>query len=317
MKQYKFIPIAGWLLYNLFSSSVWAQPVAENTLSLGAVRDITEKAVVRLMVKHAEAWNADDKLVQRKTLVAGRETFYTTSRKAELNVTENGTFDGVILRYGVRAYSVNNELDKVLTQANDGKPVISIDSDSWIHVFPVEIGFDADENFNNRDALLEVAYVPLLLSDGNCFKLGANPIIGISAQMGQQTRDSNSAALAGQQTGTSGTLRRMKLDAKLDIPFTCLIRPSGNPATIDASSILSVLGSDISQLGSFLSDWTLSTSATGWRDFSDDRSYKKYEAVLRIPTGEKSTLDLKRELGAAPTAFDTGAKFSANLTLAF
>lgn len=280
------------------------------TLSVGAVKDAAEAAVVRVFIKQVEGWNVDDKLVMSKKLVVGRETFYTMSRKFEIDATDKGTLGGVVLRYGARAYNVRNELDAEATRVNDGKPVISIDSGAWIHVFPVELGFDSDRSLKNRDVLLEAGYVPLHLNTGNCFKLGANPIVGVSAQWGRRTRDTAAAVPAGQKAEASGSLRRLKADARFELPFSCVLKATRQPSEADSASVLSVLGADLSQ-------WTILTAATGWRDFVEHRTYKRYELVLRIPTGKNTFMDLKRELGAAPTNFDTGAKFSANLTVQF
>ncbi len=150
----------------------------------------------------------------------------------------------------------------------------------------------------------------MLLNKDDCFKLGANPLLGISAQLGHRTRDPNSVPTDGQPESTSGSLRRLKAEGYLDMPFSCLFSASRKTNARDSHSALSVISAD-------LSSWTLMFAGAAWRDFDERRSYRKYELTLRIPTGANAFMDLKREYGAAPTSFDTGAKFSANLTVLF
>ena len=84
------------------------------------------------------------------------------------------------------------------------------------------------------------------------------------------------------------------------------------PAATDASSTdpFRLIFGDVGR-------WQLALFSTSWRDFSESRNYRKHELTLRIPTSDKTFFELKREIGAAPTEFDTGAKFGANLTVQF
>jgi len=303
---FAFVLASGFLLSNAAQS----QDISGASLSVGAIKDSFEATAVRVLIEQADAWNAEDKLFMAKQQKPGPETFYTMSRKFLIDATDKGTLGGVVLRYGFRVYNVTNEVDRTLPPRSDGTPAVTVDSTDWIHLFPVELGFDSDRSFKNQDVLLEVGYVPLHLNAGNCFKLGANPIAGVAVQYGHRTRDPNTLVPAGQVVETSGTLFRAKAEAKLVMPLSCVLNASGQPSTADSASALSVLGTDIS-------NWRLLASATGWRDFVENHTYKIYEVVLEIPTGAKTFLDIKREYGARPTTFDTGAKMSASLTVNF
>jgi hypothetical protein len=107
----------------------------------------------------------------------------------------------------------------------------------------------------------------------------------------------------------SGSLRRLKVEGKLAFPISCVLKlPADGEAT--GSNPAALVFADIGR-------WQIIAAAAGWRDFVEDRSYKKYDLTVRVPTTAKAFIDFKREIGAAPTNFDTGAKFSANLTVEF
>ena len=285
-----------------------AQENANVSLSIGTVRDKAEVAAVRLIAKYGETLSVTDKLIP-KEVVGDRGLFLTLSRQIKIDATDKGQFGGVLLRYGIKRYSVAMKVDPDAPSTDSGKPVVKFDGDKLMHVVPIQLGLDADRNFKNKDLLLEIGYIPALFRSGDsCFKLGANPIMGVSAQLGRRQRGSEPTQ-AGKPAEPSGTLRRAKLEAKLDFPLSCVfgMPAAGNAPTKDPLGL--VLG-DINR-------WQLALSSTGWRDFVESRTYRKHELTLRIPTSDKTFFELKREVGAAPTEFDTGAKFGANLTVQF
>lgn len=292
----------------LLSASVsLAQEDSGASLTIGAIKDQVEGSAVHILAKYGESLGVTDKLIP-KEISGDRGLFYTMSRQITIDETDKGNFGGISLRYGVKRYNVG-----VKTTAVDEngapleKPITKFDGDKWMHIFPMHIGADADRNFNNHDYLVEVGYIPAQYRYGDsCFKLGANPIIGLSAQLGHRQRSPVSTA-SGQPPEQSGSLRRLKLEGKLDFPLSCIFNtPSNTDQT--AAGALDLVFSDIGQ-------WQVMVSSTGWRDFVETRTYQKHELTVRIPTGAKTFLDLKREIGAAPTNFDTGAKFSANMTI--
>ena len=292
----------------LFASFADAQENANASISIGAIKDQVESSSVRILAKYGESLAVTDKLVPQE-ISGDRGRFYTLSRQLNIDAADKGQFGGVSLRYGVKLYDIGMKVDPQAPSRPDGKPVIKFDGDKWMHVFPIQLGADADRNFKNHDYLIEAGYIPAKFSSGDsCFKLGANPIVGISGQLGRRTRVAESTA-AGEPPEPSGSLRRLKIEGRLDFPISCILRlPTNGEAS--GSNPAALMFADIGR-------WQVIAAAAGWRDFVEDRSYKKYDLTVRIPTNAKAFIDLKREIGAAPTNFDTGAKFSANLTNEF
>lgn len=297
--------IAIWLLSAV--TLTVAQESANTSLTIGAIKDQAEASAVRVLVKYGDSLSITDELVP-KEISGDRGLFYTVSRQATVDTSDAGKFGGVSFRYGLKRYDVGMKTDPDAPARADGKPVVKFDGDKWMHVVPIQIGADADRTFKNRDYLVEVGYIPAQFRAGDsCFKLGANPIVGISGQLGHRQR-SGEVTAPGKPAETSGSLRRVKIEGKFDFPLSCVLR---TPASSDAASGPGdLLFADIGR-------WQVMLSVAGWRDFVEDRTYKKTELTIRIPTGTNTSMDFKREIGAAPTNFDTGAKFSANLTIAF
>ncbi len=298
------------LFISLLALSATKSLAEENTgasLSIGSIRDQVEGSAIRILAKYGDSLNITDKLVPQEGS-GNRRSFYALSQQFKVDTADKGNFGGVSFRYGVKYYNEGVKTDPNAPPREDGKPVIKFDGDQWMHVIPINIGADADRNFNNHDYLVEVGYIPALYKAGDsCFKIGANPIFGVGGQLGYRKRNALPTA-TGQLPEQSGPLRRLKLEGKAGLDFGCLSKTSG--ADQASTRLLDAL------LSGILS-WQLSVAGTGWRDFVEQRNYKKYEGVLSIPTGPKSSIDIKREFGAAPTDFDTGAKFSANLTIEF
>lgn len=306
------------LVLLLSATSAIAQEDAGASLSIGAINDRVEGAAVRVLAKYGESLAVTDKLVP-KGISDDRKSasFYTLSRQVTVDTTDKGSFGGVSFRYGVKFYNVGMKTENALDE--NGKPILDengkiitvtkFDGDKWAHVFPINIGADADRNFNNHDYLVEAGYIPAQFRSGDsCFKLGANPIVGLNVQLGHRQRTAVSTA-SGQPPEPSGNLRRLKLEGRLNFPLSCIFdTPSNTDNT--STDALGLVFADIGQ-------WQVIASSIGWRDYVESRSYKKHELTIRIPTGAKTSFDLKREVGAAPTNFDTGAKFSANMNIEF
>lgn len=285
-----------------------AQELTNTSLTIGAIKDQAESSAVRVLAKYGDSLSINDEIVP-KEITGDRGLFYTVSRQATIDTNDTGKFGGVSFRYGFKRYDVGMKIDTEAPPRADGKPVVKFDGDKWMHVFPIQIGADADRTFNNRDYLVELGYIPAQFRSGDtCFKLGANPIVGVSGQLGHRKRSAE-AITPDKPAETSGPLRRMKIEGKFDFQLSCIQRMPASPDTTP-SGLADMLFTDISQ-------WQVMLSAAAWRDFVENRTYKKTELTIRIPTGTNTSMDFKREIGAAPTNFDTGAKFSANLTIAF
>lgn len=299
---YRFIRIFPIMIAMFAANISHAKETVTPTVSIGVIQDQVENAAVRILAKYGESLSVTDKIVPQ-SVSGDRGIFYNVSREFTLDTAEKGNFGGLSFRYGIKRYSVGMKTDPNAPPRDDGQPVVKFDGDKWMHIVPMYIGIDTDGKLKNKDYLIEVGYIPALYkSTDSCFKLGANPIIGVSAQLGRRTRSSES-------TEESGSLRRLKLEGKMDFRLSCVFNtPTGTGQ--DSSNPLNLIFSDIGE-------WQIIASSTGWQDFSEDKTYKKHELTVRIPTGSNAFIDFKRDIGAAPTNFDTGGKFSANLTIQF
>lgn len=284
--------------------SATGQETSAASLSVGALKGKAEEAAVRLLVKFGDSLSVTDRLIPKSTS-GDRGEFYTLNRTAKIDATDNGQFGGVSVRYGVKYYNVGMK-----SEIFDGKPIIKFDGDKWMHVIPVSLGVDADRGFKNRDTLLEVGYIPALFKGtDSCFKIGANPIIGAALQVGHRKRVQESTE-TGKPPESSGSLRRLKVEGKFDFALSCVFRLPGASTETSGDSAARVLLGDIGR-------WQITLSSAAWRDFSEDRNYRRTELNVRIPTSAKTYVDFKREVGAAPAEYNTGAKYSANLTVEF
>lgn len=274
------------------------------TLSVGAIQDQLEGTVVRVLAKVGDAFSTKDDF--RPTMPAARAdygTFNILSKEIAIDAAEKGKFGSATFRYGIQHYLVGLSTVDV----PDVGPVRK--SNGQMHIITVHFGADADRNLKNRDLLLEVGYVPVIASRTSCFKLGINPIVGVSAQLGKRFRstDPENVLVPGE---TSGSLKRVKAEGRMDFPLSCFgigSKTENQESTTAAGLLFGDLG-----------EWRLQLQSIGWKDFSESKHYRKHAIIVRIPTGVPGSFaDLRREIGATPTEFDTGAKFGINLTVQF
>ena len=268
-------------------------------LSLGAIAEQVEGSAVRALVKYGDRISEEDRLVS-----ATGSTFYEITRKVQFDVTDKGTFGGVFLRYGFKAYRVPI-IEKTL---ENGKTIKLSDSSGWMHVFPVTVGLDADRRFKNRDVLLEGGYVPFKGdAQVSCFKLGGNPIVGIVGQVGHSTRDPATAS-----ADQPSTLRRIKGELLMDFKLGCFRsrKSAGESSDSEDGSLLTKFAAD-------LANWRILIETRAWRDFGLHETFRRSALTIRIPTTKDAFVDLKREVGQEPPTFAKGAQFGAYLTVQF
>lgn len=271
-------------------------------LTIGTVKDQVESAAVRALVKYGDRVSEDDRLSN-----AAKPVFFEVTRKVQFDVTDKGAFGGVALRYGAKAYKVPFR-ERVLP---NGKTALVSDSDGWMHVFPVTVGVDADRNFKNRDILLEGGYVPFKGDSGtSCFKLGGNPAVGFSGQLGHRTRDPATA-----KPDEKSTLKRVKLEVLADFKLGCFRRKNSSASASDGGvadedSLLAMFAKDLSEV-------RILVEGRAWRDFDLKDNFKYASLTVRVPVGKGMFMDFKREVGSEAPTFAKGSQFGAYLTVQF
>ena len=296
--------ISQFLLWSVFLFALNIDAQAQETpasLSVGAVRDRVEGGAIRILAKLGDTLSVSNKLVPHKAGPAWG-SFLVSNRALEIDGADDGKFGGVSFRYGMQYYAGKLSIDPKAP----GTPLKRLSG--LLHVVSMHVGADADRSFNNRDYLAEVGYMPVYIdrdesdTDGCGLALGVAPLVAISGQVGRAYRSDESAGLS-VSGENSATLRRIKIEGRWTVPLGCYIS-SGS--------------SDVSQaLFGDIGSWELSLRSRAWRDLATHRTYKKHEIVLRIPAGNDTYLDLRRDVGAAPSEYDTGAKFGANVTVEF
>lgn len=268
-------------------------------LSLGSVKERVEPSAVRALVRYAN----DHELAEKLGGLSSADSFYVSRRKFDFDVTDQGTFGGVAVRYGVTRISGS-------TTRLEGLPNPVFDSAGWIHTVPVTLGLDADRSFKNRDWLLEAGWVPFRgKGEPSCFKVGGNPIVGLVAQVGGRTREQAAA-------GFKRELQRLKVELKSAFEIGRCFLPSGTSGTPSgdggpATGALDALAADIAK-------WRVSIEAQALRDFVDDKNYRYAALTLRMPAaGKDSFIDVKRETGSTAPNFKKGSQYGLYLTVQY
>lgn len=264
------------------------------TLSLGSVKERVESAAVRALVKYGNDTELSDALVK-----AASSSFYVVRRKFDFDVTDQGTFGGASLRYGVTRITPPGDT------VQDG---LVLTGAGWVHTVPITLGLDSDRSFDSRDLLLEAAYVPFDTRPSlSCFKLGGNPIVGVVGQLGRRTREQPAA-------GFDRDLRRVKIELKSAFEIGRCFGPKAAPA--DTAAAAAGAG-PIDALAADIAKWKVGLEANALRDFAERKNYRYAALTLRMPAGKDSFVDLKRETGSTAPDFKKGSQYGLYLTVQY
>lgn len=289
-----YLALAACLLL-VVAPSVRSQAVVPSPtkldLSLGTVKDKAENAAVKALVKWADRTSIDDQIGSKPGAF-----FAAITRKVEFDVADKGTFTGVSLRYGAKLFFLQEtEVAGLKTPKSDG----------FSQVVPVTLGVDADRNLKNKDALLEIGYIPLYLQPGTgCFKLGSSPVVGLVGQLGRRYR---AAPLA----TADANLRRLKLEAVVNLKLGCLARNwKGSADGQESGGLASMFFDD-------LGNWQVVLRSNVWRDYVLKDTFNRHELLVRIPSGKGAFIDLKRQVGDVEPTFKRGSEFGLYLTVQY
>lgn len=180
----------------------------------------------------------------------------------------------------------------------DIEGVYTPDSASYFSVFPISLGFEADQSFDNVVAVAEFGYVPFRLAPiGNSnFKLGVNPRVGVFAQFGYKFgagSSSGSGASADQSSEPRDSeIARLKASADISIPLFSFGKTRPSPVSI-------------------------LVSAEAWYDLLNNEVYDREELIFRVGLGEGANLDFKYEHGSGAPNFNEGEQFGVFLNTTF
>lgn len=259
------------------------------TLSAGAVKDAIEGSITRALVKYSNDAAVDDALVNLQP-----DSFYVVRRKFDFDVGDKNTLSGATLRYGATRFAAS-------TTTVDGLEVV--DTAGWVHTVPITLGLDADRGFKNRDALLEVGYVPFKGGgEPSCFKLGGNPIIGLVAQLGHRSREAPAADF-------KSSLQRVKVEmrSKFELGRCFGIKASDTTAK---PSLLDAITGDLAR-------WQVHAEFDALRDLVDKENFRYAALTVRIPSGKDTFVDFKREIGSKAPSFTKGSQYGLYLTVQY
>lgn len=206
-----------------------------------------------------------------------------------LNFSEGPQFNSVVLRFTGNYIAFSTV---------EVAGAITPDSSKTLHVFPISLGLEADQSFDNASLIAEAGYVPYRLSPigDSDFRLGVNPRVGIFAQAGYKfglnnETDVGNGADESSEVGDS-EIARLKFSASVEVPLFEVGK--ANPVSFD-----------------------LLASADLWYDFVNDEIYNHEEVILRVGLNEDQSLDFKYENGSGAPNFNQGDQFGVFLSTSF
>jgi len=171
--------------------------------------------------------------------------------------------------------------------------VVTINTE-FFHAFPISLGLETSNRFDNINILGEIGYVPWY--QGIIPKIVKKTKVGLFIQGGYKVKRTDPAVTIG-----------IGEDESAEEPNSGLLRLKGSVGFSPEIVLDKESGIGLGLLG----------SADGWYDIVNNEFYYSVQATGRLILSDGKYFDTVYELGSGSPNFNQGSQFSANLTITF
>lgn len=255
-------------------------------VSLGAAKTDLKQGAITIGISYLRA--ADSAWKAQDFAFTGPHSVFLLTPQADIQTGNQDAFSSIQLK--ATGLFITFKTTKI-----DGVDVPNTATN--FQTFPISLGVETDNLFNNINALLEVGWAPWYQT---AERAGAEFLkhtrIGLFAQAGYKFRvDSTGAAAKGGQA-----------DQSLEKPNSAILRAKGT---------LGISSGAIVKAGQFRLE--LVCLADAWYDFLHSAVYDKIDGRGRIYFSGENYLDLIYQHGSGAPNFNQGNQFGIGLTITF
>jgi hypothetical protein len=225
---------------------------------------------------------------EQERFIPGKNSFFMVTPQADI-IT--GTSDSYS--------SINIKLSGVFAtfKTTDVEGLITPDFDRTAHTFPMSLGVETSNLFNNVNAIYEIGWVPFYQSYGrNSPALVKNTRFGVFLQTGYKILVDS----------TGNTAIGGEVDKSLEEPNEFILRTHGT-FSLDTKSIIKLNGLDIGLVG----------GADVWYDIANGALYHKLQGIARFYLDDTKYIDFIYSKGSGAPLFNYADQFSAGFTFKF
>lgn len=254
------------------------------TVELGATKTDLKDNAIRLGITYLRS--LDSIFGNQEHFLPGKKSFFLITPELDIQTGTEDAFSSINLK----ATGLLNFF-KTTTVAG----LLTPDYNKTFHTFPISLGVETNNQFNNTNGILEVGWIPYYQSYGRTSPTWIKKTnFGIFLQGGYKF-DKDTAGLIGGE-----------VDESLEREKRGIFRVKGSFG-VNTDRLVKVAGFDMG----------IVATADGWGDIVNSEFYHKLEGRIRIFLGANQYLDAVFSSGSGAPLFNEAEQFGVGLTMRF
>lgn len=254
------------------------------TLELGAMKTDLKNSAIRLAIKYLKT--GDSLWGDQEHFIPGKRSFFLVTPELDIQTGTADAFSSI----SVKATGLFN-IFKTTTVAGLTTP----DYNKTFHSFPVAIGIETTNEFNNTNGILEAGWVPYYQSYGRTSPTWVKKTsFGLFLQAGYKFSKDTVGLIGGE------------VDESLEKEESAILRARGT-FNINTDRLVKLAGFDIGLIG----------TADGWGDIINSEFYHKLEGRVRVFLTDQYWLDFMITRGSGAPLFNQATQGGLGLTMKF
>lgn len=250
-------------------------------LDLGASKTDLKNNAVTVGITYLQS--LDSIFGGQELFIPGKNSFFMVVPEIDIRTGTEDAYSSI----NIKASGLFNVF-KTKTVAG----LIAPDYNKTFHSFPVSLGVETNNQFNNVNGIVEVGWVPYYQSYArNSPQFVKQSRFGIFIQTGYKFSDDS--------TGIGGEIYEGKEQAKKGI-----LRGRGI-FTVDTDAIIRISNVKVGLVG----------SAEGWADIANSEFYHKVEGRVRVYLNENQYFDVIGSSGSGAPLFNQATQYGVGMTI--
>lgn len=253
-------------------------------VELGAIKTSLKESAIRLGITYLRS--LDSIYGDQEHFLPGKRSFFLITPELDIETGTEDAFSSINLK----ATGLFN-LFKTTTVAG----LITPDYNKTFHTFPVSLGIETNNQFDNTNGILEVGWIPYYQSYGRATPTWIKKTnFGIFLQGGYKFNKDTVGLIGGE------------VDESLEAEKRGIFRVKGSFG-VNTDRLVKVAGFDLGLVG----------TADGWGDVVNSEFYHKLEGRLRVFLTDQYYFDFLVSSGSGAPTFNTRTQAGVGLTMRF
>lgn len=254
------------------------------TLDLGAIKTELKNSALRLGIKYLVSF--DSLYGDQEHFLPGKKSFFLITPEADIQTGTEDAFSSIT----IKATGLFNTFKTTMVAG-----LLTPDYNKTFHSFPVSIGIETTNQFNNTNGIFEAGWIPYYQSYG---RSGPEWIkktrFGIFLQAGYKFSKDTVGLIGGE------------VDESAEQAEHAILRTRGTFG-VNTDRLVKIAGFDIGLLG----------DANAWYDVVNSELYHQLQGRVRLFLSDTRYLDFSYSVGSAAPLFNKAEQVGIGLQMKF